>query len=302
MDNELLLFDRINVIKDIINKNDIDKFYISFSGGKDSTILHYLIDMAIPNNKIPRVFINTGIEYKYIYQYVKSLTDNDDRFTIIQPSQNIKNILDKYGYPFKSKEHSEKLYQFQNAKDGIQVYSTLKYMYGSEGFYNSRFKCPKKLLYQFSDKFELKVSDKCCMQLKKKPSKKWQKENNKSIPITGMRKAEGGQRINVGCIVTANDGKLLKFHPLAPVTDEWENWFIDKYNIHLCKLYYEPYNFKRTGCKGCPFALDLQEQLSIMDKYLPDERKQCEKIWKPVYDEYRRINYRLSDNEQMKLL
>ena len=25
-----------------------------------------------------------------------------------------------------------------------------------------------------------------------------------------------------------------------------------------------------------------------MEKYLPNERKQCELIWKPVYEEYRR--------------
>jgi hypothetical protein len=30
-----------------------------------------------------------------------------------------------------------------------------------------------------------------------------------------------------------------------------------------------------------------------MQKLLPNEYKQCETIWKPVYDEYRRIGYRL---------
>lgn len=45
--------------------------YISFSGGKDSTVLHYLIDEALPNNKIPRVYLNTGIEYKSIFAFVE---------------------------------------------------------------------------------------------------------------------------------------------------------------------------------------------------------------------------------------
>ena len=67
MDNELILFDRLEVIKSTNQKYDLENnAYISFSGGKDSTILHYLIDMALPNNRIPRVFINTGIEYNYI--------------------------------------------------------------------------------------------------------------------------------------------------------------------------------------------------------------------------------------------
>lgn len=65
-DYELTLFDRLNAIRDTINKYGEENFYLSFSGGKDSTVLHHLIDMALPNNKIPRVFINTGIEYIYI--------------------------------------------------------------------------------------------------------------------------------------------------------------------------------------------------------------------------------------------
>ena len=85
------------------------------------------------------------------------------------------------------------------------------------------------------------------------------------------------------------------------VDEDFENWFIEKNNIKLCKLYYEPFNFKRTGCKGCPFSLDLQEQLTIMETYLPNERKQCEIIWGPVYKEYRRLGYRLCKNEQCKL-
>lgn len=35
----------------------------------------------------------------------------------------------------------------------------------------------------------------------------------------------------------------------------------------LCQkyiLYYPPFNFKRTGCRGCPYALELQKQLEIM--------------------------------------
>ena len=117
-----------------------------------------------------------------------------------------------------------------------------------------------------------------------------------------MRKEEGGTRANIkGCILTDKNGNLNKFHPLLVVNEDFENWFISKFNIKLCRLYYEPFNFKRTGCKGCPFALDLQEQLSTMELYLPNERKQCEIIWDKVYEEYRRLNYRLKKDEQMKL-
>lgn len=116
-----------------------------------------------------------------------------------------------------------------------------------------------------------------------------------------MMRDEGGARSNIDCIVTRRD-KVIKFHPLSKVSTDWENWFIEKYNIKLCDLYYEPYNFERTGCKGCPFNPNLQEQLSTMSTYFPTERKQCEIIWKPVYDEYRRIGYRLKKEEQTKLI
>ena len=57
MDYELTLFDRIEVIKTAYEKYDLEhNAYISFSGGKDSTLLHYLIDEALPGNRIPRVY------------------------------------------------------------------------------------------------------------------------------------------------------------------------------------------------------------------------------------------------------
>ena len=85
----------------------------------------------------------------------------------------------------------------------------------------------------------------------------------------------------------------MHFQPLVPLTKAWEEWFIVQYNVEICDIYKPPYNFKRTGCKGCPFNPALQKDLNILEKFFPAERKQCEIIWKPVYDEYRRLNYRL---------
>ena len=298
---ELLLFDRIEVIKKVNEQHDLENnAYISFSGGKDSTILHYLIDMALPNNHIPRVFINTGIEYNYIVDFVKELASKDDRFIILQPSQAIKPMLEKYGYPFKSKQHSHNLSIYQNNIDKEDYTTTIKKYLGIEAG-NNIIKCPKILKYQFTPDFKIKCSEKCCSKMKKEPVIKWQKENNKTIALTGMRKAEGGQRASLkGCIITDKDKNVIKFHPLLVVDEDFENWFIEKNNVKLCKLYYEPFNFKRTGCKGCPFALGLQEQLDIMENLLPNEKNQCEIIWKPVYDEYRRLGYRLRKEEVTK--
>ena len=70
-ENEFLLQDRLAKIKSVIEKYGEENFYISFSGGKDSTVLSALVDMALPGNKIPRVYANTGIEYRLILEFVE---------------------------------------------------------------------------------------------------------------------------------------------------------------------------------------------------------------------------------------
>lgn len=71
-ENEFLLADRIAKIQSINKLYDLENnAYISFSGGKDSTVLSHLIDEAIPGNKIPRLYLNTGIEYLLIVSFVE---------------------------------------------------------------------------------------------------------------------------------------------------------------------------------------------------------------------------------------
>lgn len=225
---EFLLFDRIEKIKQINEQYDLENnAYIAFSGGKDSTILHYLIDLALPNNKIPRVYLNTGIEYQDIRKFVQELAKNDDRIIVYNSGINIKKMLEENGYPFKSKEHSHNLATYYRNKDKQQLNLSVK-MYLGIIESNTLFRCPKKLEYQFTKEFNLKCSDQCCYKLKKEPSKKYAKENNKPITLTGMRKEEGGQRANIGCILTDSNGNLQKFHPLLIVSEEWENEFIKR--------------------------------------------------------------------------
>lgn len=293
MDNELLLFDRIEIIKATNQKYDLENnAYISFSGGKDSTILHYLIDLALPNNKIPRVFINTGIEYLDIVKFVKELANKDERFVFIRPTKPIKKVLEEFGYPFKSKQHAHNVAIYQNS--GMTI-TNQKYL-GLDT--KTKFLCPEILKYQFSDDFKIKISDKCCYKLKKEPAKLWAEQNKKTITMTGMRSEEGGMRNYQKDCAIFDGNDLVKFHPLKPITNEFAEWFIEKYNIDLCVLYKPPFNFKRTGCKGCPFSLDLQQQIDFMSIWRERERVQCENIWKPIYDEYRRIGYRLRKEER----
>ena len=138
------------------------------------------------------------------------------------------------------------------------------------------------------------------MRLKEAPLNKYAKQHNKTITILGIRNDEGGRRsINKGCL---SGTKNITFSPLKVVSDEWEEEFIKRENIELCELYKPPYNFKRTGCKGCPFNEKVQNELLTMKKMLPKEYKQCLHIWKPVYDEYARIGYRLDKSFYDKVI
>lgn len=114
-DNEFILFDRIQKIKSIISLYGEQNFRIDFSGGKDSCVMHTLIDEALPGNKIPRVYSNTGIQYQIMVNWVKSMAQNDERIVIIPPQNNIRQVLQENGYPFASKNHSIKLSDYRKS-------------------------------------------------------------------------------------------------------------------------------------------------------------------------------------------
>lgn len=295
--NEFILMDRVQKIKQIIIQYGEENFYLSFSGGKDSTVLSALVDMAIPDNKIPRVYADTGIELNIVRDFVRKKASFDKRFIIIKPTVPIKKMLEKFGYPFKSKHHSHMLSLYQNNHDDLIA---IKYKNGEYRYSTNQ--CPKCLRYQFEPDFNLKVSDTCCFKLKEEPLFNWQNENNKPYAILGLMRDEGGRRDNAKCLAFKSGGRF-NFQPLVMVSKAWEEWFIKEYDVSICDIYKEPYNFERTGCKGCPFNIRIQEGLDTLDKYFPSERKQCEIIWKPVYDEYRRLGYRLKNNsyEQVEL-
>lgn len=158
--------------------------------------------------------------------------------------------------------------------------------------------------FQFTEEYKnngLKISDLCCQKMKEEPLQRWQAENNKPYTLVGIMQAEGGRRTHAQCLTFQKNGDLKRFQPLVPVTKDWEDWFIEKYGVEVSEIYKPPYNFERTGCKGCPFALHLQHELDTLERFFPQERKQCEIIWKPVYDEYRRLNYRLKAHRQMEI-
>lgn len=72
--------------------------YVSFSGGKDSTVLLHLVRQLFPD--VPAVFSNTGLEYPEIQAFVKGI----DNVTVLRPQMRFDEVTFQHGYPLISKE------------------------------------------------------------------------------------------------------------------------------------------------------------------------------------------------------
>lgn len=91
-------------ISEWIDRYGKDGVYVSFSGGKDSTVLLKLVREDYPD--IQAVFVDTGLEYPEIREFVKTF----DNVVWLKPKLNFRQVIEKYGYPFISKEVSETVY------------------------------------------------------------------------------------------------------------------------------------------------------------------------------------------------
>lgn len=78
--------------------------YLSFSGGKDSTVLKHIIDNMGIN--IPSMFVNTGLEYPEIQKFAMS----QPNVTTIRPKMRFDEVVKAYGYPIISKEIAKNVY------------------------------------------------------------------------------------------------------------------------------------------------------------------------------------------------
>ena len=101
-----------NRIRGWIDEYGEDGVYVSFSGGKDSTVLLDMVRKMYPG--VLAVFVDTGLEYPEIREFVKTF----DNVTWLKPKKTFRQVIEEYGYPFISKEVSDKV---QGARKYMKV-------------------------------------------------------------------------------------------------------------------------------------------------------------------------------------
>ena len=77
---------------------------VSFSGGKDSTVLLHIARQIYPD--IPAVFSNTGLEYPEIQKFAKSFPNVE----VVTPEMRFDKVIQTYGYPLIGKEVAEAIH------------------------------------------------------------------------------------------------------------------------------------------------------------------------------------------------
>lgn len=287
--------DACHRIEDLYHETD-GKCYVSFSGGKDSTVLLALIKLCeevytIPENGIPAVFSNTGIELGVTVEFVKWVKGNYYENTqIIRPDHSFDWCLKTYGKPVKSKLRSEFLGMWRAGKRTANVYRNLVQGVTSAGRPAVRTKLADKDMHMISDEFNIKVSPMCCKILKKKPFIKYAKANGIKGYAYGIRASEGGAReLNTrekiskgGKICTSITGGIIKKAPLIDWSDEDLDEFVERYAVPLSEAYTR-HGFARTGCMLCPYSQQLHKDLRYLYDHEPNRYKAAMHWLKDVY-------------------
>ena len=280
--------------------------YVSFSGGKDSTVLATIARKVDKN--IPLVFMDTGIEYPEIRALVKSFIKSEEKpnrielkkshrpnhpgnlcdvyeksnLYILHPKVSFKEVVENHGYPVVSKEVS-------NCIAGAKVEGTVRWkrIHGElmNGDRKSLFNC-EKWLYLLDAPF--KCSDSCCHYLKKQPIAVFE-EKFHGIPMVAIMAEESRQRkikyLKSGC--NSFDDKKPQSQPMGFWTEQDVLHYLKDNQIEYAKVYGDIVYVKdsegeklvttgerRTGCMFCMFGVHLEKGENRFQRMKRTHRKQ----------------------------
>ena len=259
--------------------------YVSFSGGKDSTVLKHIVDSMYDD--VPAVFVNTGLEYPEIQKFVRSIKDgkydcfNSD-IEIIRPEMRFDEVINKYGYPVVSKAVANSVHyakkNIDKGKDTLRV-RQLKGLESNQIGKPSRY---NKAQWAFLLEAPFDVHSECCNVLKKKPFKHYEKQSHRK-PFIGTMAYESLTRektwLQHGC--NAFDKGNPSSQPLSFWTEQDVLHYIKKFNVPYASVYgdivptsedeqiegqltafdvlgdYDGTMLKTTGCNrtGCIFCM-----------------------------------------------
>lgn len=243
-------------IRQWVNEYGEDGVYVSFSGGKDSTVLLHIVREMYPN--IPAVFIDTGLEYPEIRDFVKTF----DNVEIVKPKKTFKKVIERYGYPFINKEVALKVYRVRTNKRGRNAYldDFLGISNRSSIFEVKRWKPLLNAPFQ--------ISHMCCDVMKKEPAHRYTKQTGRK-PFTAQMTTESRLRqqkwIQYGCNMFTNNPQS---NPMAFWLESDVLEYIKRNNIPICSVYGEivydgdeliTTGCKRTGCMFCGFGCHMNK-------------------------------------------
>ena len=248
--------------------------YVAFSGGKDSTVLKHIVDSMYDD--VPALFVNTGLEFPEIQKFAMS----QKNVVTVRPEMRFDEVLKKYGYPVVSKSVSHNIATARRCPEG-NVAKNIVFNPDKSGFYN-------QYKWRFLTEAPFLVSDNCCYEMKKKPSKVYAKETGRK-PILGTLASESKLRyqswLKNGC--NAFDAKNQSSQPLSFWTEQDILHYLKKYNVPYCSVYGEivahdasgnpccvsddyidafpdtklfTTGYERTGCVFCAFGCHLQKE------------------------------------------
>lgn len=238
----------LGTIEAFVNRmGGVDKVYVSFSGGKDSTVLFHLARRIYPN--ILGVFCNTGNEYPDIIRFVRQTQSEGANIQIIRPKMTPREVWAKYGFPLVGKEQS---FYINIVRKNPECRTAQLRMSK-----NTRFGISEKWKYLINEPYD--VHNICCHKLKKEPMHRFCKESGR-FPIIGVMASESKRR-EADYIKNGNCNYFSTTTPKSQPLSIWveeDIWaYIERFGLPIADIYCK--GATRTGCMGCGFGAQFAD-------------------------------------------